>query len=100
MKNFSDKYRVACTLSYGDIYGQVMIWLLVIFGSLASALALMTNPIYAFLTVVLILVISIPFLLFSFVTTLLNHIEFESVAENAKATQPQSVVQAQASPAS
>lgn len=100
MKNFSDKYRVACTLSYGDIYGQVMIWLLVIFGSLASALALMTNPIYAFLTVVLILVISIPFLLFSFVTTLLNHIEFESVTENAKATQPQSVVQAQASPAS
>ncbi len=76
MTTFFERYKVSCTLSYGDIYGQVIIWLAVIFASLASALALMSSPIYAFLTVGLILVISLPFLLFSFVTTLLNHIEF------------------------
>ena len=34
------KYRMVCTLSFGDIYGQIIIWLIVIFISLASALAL------------------------------------------------------------
>lgn len=72
------KYRVVCTLSFGDIYGQIVVWLIVIFLSLASALALMgaSRPIYALATVGLILVLSLPFLLFAFVTTLLNHIEF------------------------
>ena len=75
------KYRVVCTLTFGDIYGQIIVWLIVLFLSLASALALMgaSRPIYALATVGLILVLSLPFLLFAFVTTLLNHIEFSSV---------------------
>jgi hypothetical protein len=75
------KYRVACTLTFGDIYGQIIVWLIVIFLSLAAALGLMgaSRPIYALATVGLILVLSLPFLLFAFVTTLLNHIEFTSV---------------------
>lgn len=85
MNNFQ-KYRVVCTLSFGDIYGQIIVWLLVIFLSLASALALMgaSRPIYALATVGLILVLSLPFLLFAFVTTLLNHIEFNPVDPEAE----------------
>ncbi len=79
--NNIQKYRVACTLSFGDIYGQIVVWLIVIFLSLAAAMALMgaSRPIYAIATVGLILVLSLPFLLFAFVTTLLNHIEFRAV---------------------
>ncbi|MBC7823053.1 MAG: hypothetical protein H7126_04105 [Candidatus Parcubacteria bacterium] len=75
------KYRVVCTLSFGDVYGQIMIWLIVIFISLAAAMALMgaARPVYALATVGLVLVLSLPFLLFSFVTTLLNHIELSQV---------------------
>jgi hypothetical protein len=75
------KYRVVCTLTFGDIYGQIIVWLVVLFISLASAMALMgaSRPIYALATVGLILVLSLPFLLFAFVTTLLNHIEFATV---------------------
>ncbi|MBD2460058.1 hypothetical protein H6G89_03275 [Oscillatoria sp. FACHB-1407] len=89
------KYQVVCTLSFGDIYGQIVVWLIVIFLSLASALALMgaSRPIYALATVGLILVLSLPFLLFAFVTTLLNHIQFspldpaaETKAESSPAT--------------
>jgi hypothetical protein len=81
MVSLSGKYRFACTLSYGDIYGQVIVWLGVIFTSLAAALALMSSrPVYAVLTVGLILVVSLPFLLFSFVTTLLNHIELSPIS--------------------
>ncbi|MGF1512211.1 MAG: hypothetical protein ACFB5Z_00730 [Elainellaceae cyanobacterium] len=82
INNFQ-RYRMICTLSFGDIYGQIIIWLLVIFLSLAAALALMgtSRPIYALTTVGLILVLSLPFLLFAFVTTLLNHIEFKAVDE-------------------
>lgn len=77
----SHKYRFVCTLKFGDIYGQIIVWLIVLFVSLAAALALMgaSRPIYALATVGLILVISLPFLLFAFVTTLLNHIEFAAV---------------------
>src|SRR4028118_1603944 len=76
MDSFS-RYRLSCTLSFGDIYGQIIVWLIVIFISLASALALWSadRQIYALATVGLILVLSLPFLLFAFVTTLLNHIE-------------------------
>lgn len=93
MDNFQ-RYRVACTLSFGDIYGQIIVWLGVIFASLAAALALsVSRPIYALATVGLILVVSLPFLLFAFVTTLLNHIEFTAVdgeaEENASAAQGQ-----------
>jgi quinol-cytochrome oxidoreductase complex cytochrome b subunit len=74
-------YRMVCTLTFGDIYGQVIVWLVVIFISLAAALALMgaSRPIYALATVGLILVLSLPFLLFAFVTTLLNHIELTTI---------------------
>lgn len=80
MSDFS-RYRVVCTLSFGDIYGQIIVWLIVIFLSLASALALMgaSKPIYAISVVGLILVLTVPFLLFAFVTTLLNHIELMSI---------------------
>lgn len=89
--NNIQKYRFACTLTFGDIYGQIIIWLIVIFVSLASTLALWSNAreIYALMTVGLILVLSIPFLLFAFVTTLLNHIELIAVgsATEKKANQ-------------
>jgi len=80
------KYRIVCTLSFGDIYGQIMVWLIVIFLSLASALALWSaeRQIYALATVGLILVLSLPFLLFAFVTTLLNHIELDPIEVEAK----------------
>jgi len=81
------RYRFKCTLTFGDIYAQIVAWLGVIFVSLAIALATWTSAdhIYALVTVGLILVLSLPFLLFAFVTTLLNHIEFSPVAEAAKA---------------
>lgn len=77
------KYRLVCTLSFGDIYGQIIVWLIVIFLSLASSLALWSaaRHIYALATVGLILVLSLPFLLFAFVTTLLNHIELTPMYE-------------------
>jgi uncharacterized membrane protein YcaP (DUF421 family) len=82
MDQFS-RYRLSCTLSFGDIYGQIIVWLIVIFLSLASALALWSadRQIYALATVGLILVLSLPFLLFAFVTTLLNHIELTPMIE-------------------
>jgi hypothetical protein len=78
------RYRMNCTLTFSDIYGQIVIWLMVIFLSLASALSLWstTRQIYALATVGLILVLSLPFLLFAFVTTLLNHIEFVPLEVN------------------
>jgi hypothetical protein len=81
------KYRMHCTLTFGDIYSQIIVWLIVLFVSLAAALGLMgaSRPIYALATVGLILVLSLPFLLFAFVTTLLNHIEFDQVDAEAEA---------------
>ncbi len=75
------KYRMVCTLKFGDIYGQIIIWLIVIFISLATALALWssTRQIYALATVGLVLVLTLPFLLFTFVTTLFNHLDFVPV---------------------
>lgn len=77
------KYRMFCTLKFGDIYGQIIVWLIVIFLSLASTLALWasTRQVYALATVGIVLVLSLPFLLFAFVTTLLNHIEFAPIEE-------------------
>lgn len=79
--NNMQRYRLTCTLSFGDIYGQIIVWLIVIFISLAAAMAMMgaSRPVYALATVGLILVLSLPFLLFAFVTTLLNHIEITEV---------------------
>ncbi|MGB3650424.1 MAG: hypothetical protein WBA41_04325 [Rivularia sp. (in: cyanobacteria)] len=75
------KYRFVCTLTFGDVYGQIMVWLITITLSLASALALMgaRRPVYALATVGLVVLLSLPFLLFAFVTTLLNHIEVSAV---------------------
>ncbi|WP_254173443.1 hypothetical protein [Planktothrix pseudagardhii] len=75
------KYRIRCTLTYGDIYSQIIVWLIVIFIALATSLALWSTArqIYALATVSLIVVLSLPFLLFAFVTTLFNHIEVLSV---------------------
>lgn len=75
-------YRMRCTLTFGDIYGQILIWMLVIFASLAAGLGLMgaSKPMFALVGVGLILVLSLPFLLFAFTTTLLNHISFEPAA--------------------
>lgn len=83
MNNSLQKYRFRCTLTFGDIYGQIIVWLIVIFISLATALALWssTRQIYALATVGLILVLSLPFLLFAFVTTLFNHIELTPVGQ-------------------
>ncbi|MEL6158494.1 MAG: hypothetical protein AAGJ95_01265 [Cyanobacteria bacterium J06554_11] len=84
MDNFKT-YRMNCTLTFGDIYSQIIVWLIVLFVSLAAALGLMgaSRPIYALATVGLILVLSLPFLLFAFVTTLLNHIEFSEIDPQA-----------------
>ena len=75
------KYKLNCDLAFGDIYIQILAWMGVIFVSLAAGLALMgsSRPIFALLGVGLILVLSLPFLLFSFVTTLINHIKIENL---------------------
>ena len=72
-------YRMSCTLTFGDIYGQVLEWVGLIFISLATALSLMgaSRPLFALVAVGLILVLSLPFLVFAFTTTLLNHIALE-----------------------
>ncbi len=101
--NGLQKYRFTCTLTFGDIYGQVIIWLIVIFVGLASSIAMYQNPVHAFLTGGLILVLSLPFLLFAFVTTLLNHIELtplevvkpSSVSASSSQNLPQSSSMAQ-----
>ena len=83
MDQETPKYKMICTLSFGDIYGQIIVWLIVIFLSLATTLALWssTRQIYALATVGIVLVLSLPFLLFAFVTTLLNNIEFLPIEE-------------------
>jgi hypothetical protein len=80
------KYRFSCTLTFGDIYGQVIAWLMVLLISLAAAMGLMgaRQPLYALVSVGLVLVLSLPFLLFAFVTTLVNHIEFVTVDPQAE----------------
>ncbi|MCP9774020.1 hypothetical protein KBY58_09615 [Cyanobium sp. HWJ4-Hawea] len=81
-------YQLRCTLSFGDIYGQILIWMIVIFACLATALALMgaNNPIFALLAVGVILVLSLPFLLFAFTTTLLNHIALDPAGQPEQAS--------------
>ena len=78
-------YRMRCTLTFGDIYGQVLAWIGLIFISLATALSLMgaSRPIFALVAVGLILVLSLPFLVFAFTTTLLNHIALEPKVQSS-----------------
>jgi hypothetical protein len=80
------KYRMICTLQFGDIYGQIIVWLIVIFLTLASGFALWssTRQAYALAVVGMVVLLSLPFLLFAFVTTLLNHIEFVPMEETEK----------------
>jgi hypothetical protein len=85
MLNQLQRYRFSCTLKFGDIYGQVMVWLIVIFIGLAASIALYDSPVNALLAGGLILVLSLPFLLFAFVTTLLNHVEVSPI--DVKVTQ-------------
>ncbi|NJN21691.1 MAG: hypothetical protein HC812_11575 [Leptolyngbya sp. RL_3_1] len=75
------RYRFVCTLTFGDVYGQIIAWLVVLLISLAASMGLMgaRQPLYALVCVGLVLVLSLPFLLFAFVTTLVNHIEFATV---------------------
>ena len=74
-------YKLVCDLEFGDVYIQILAWMGVIFVSLAAGLSLMgsSRPIFALLGVGLILVLSLPFLLFAFVTTLINHIKIETI---------------------
>jgi hypothetical protein len=85
--NLPQRYRFVCTLTFGDIYLQVMAWLGIVLISVAATLASMgaESPQMAFFLVGLILVMSLPFLLFAFVTTLLNHIEVRAVGANEPA---------------
>ncbi|NDC07445.1 MAG: hypothetical protein EBZ86_09065 [Synechococcaceae bacterium WB9_2_069] len=57
----------------------ILAWVGLIFISLATALSLMgaSRPLFALVAVGLILVLSLPFLVFAFTTTLLNHIALE-----------------------
>lgn len=81
-------YQLRCTLTFGDIYGQILIWMMVIFACLAAGLALMgaSNPIFALLAVGVIMVLSLPFLLFAFTTTLLNHIALDPAGQPEQAS--------------
>tara|TARA_B100001029_G_scaffold149407_1_gene131083 strand:- start:595 stop:840 length:246 start_codon:yes stop_codon:yes gene_type:complete len=80
MSSFKN-YKLICDLEFGDIYIQILAWMGVIFVSLAAGLSLMgsSRPVFALLGVGLILVLSLPFLLFAFVTTLINHIKIETI---------------------
>ena len=100
MDQETSKYRMICTLTFGDIYGQIIVWLIVIFISLATTLALWssTRQIYALATVGIVLVLSLPFLLFAFVTTLLNNIEFEPMTEETDRSSSQNRVRSKQKP--
>ena len=82
----NQNYRFVCTLTFGDVYGQIIVWLIAITLSLASAMAMLgaSRPYYALATVGLIILLSLPFLLFAFVTTLFNHIEVSPVDAQTK----------------
>jgi hypothetical protein len=85
-------YQLRCTLTYGDIYGQIMIWLLLTFLSIAIAAALGAagHPIAGVVVVALILALTLPFLLFSFTTTLVSHVAVAQQAQGPLARpQPQ-----------
>ena len=96
-QNNIQNYRFVCTLTFGDIYGQIIVWLITITISLASALALMgaKRPVYALATVGLVVLLSLPFLLFAFVTTLLNNIELNAVEPKTKTESAQTHISPQ-----
>jgi hypothetical protein len=73
------RIQLRCTLAYGDIYGQILVWLLLSFLGLAAGMALMAaeHPIAGITLIGMLFVLSLPFLMFSFVTTLFNHLVLE-----------------------
>ncbi len=79
--------KLHCTLVYGDIYGQILVWLLVSFLGLAAGMALMAGEhlIAGTALIGVLFALSLPFLMFSFVMTLLNHL----VLQEQPMTQPQ-----------
>ena len=58
-------YAFRGTLVYGDIYGQILVWLLVVFLSLAAGLALMgaSQPLVGIAAIDLVFVLLLPFLM-------------------------------------
>jgi hypothetical protein len=58
-------YAFRGTLVYGDIYGQILVWLLVVFLSLAAGLALMgaSQPLVGIVAIDLVFVLLLPFLM-------------------------------------
>jgi len=87
-------YQLRCTLSYGDIYGQIMVWLLLTFLSLATAAALGAagHPIAGVAVIALIVALTLPFLLFSFTTTLISHLVIDEQALNPQGRrQPETI---------
>ena len=81
----STPFRALPSLEY---LRTVLAWMAVIFVSLAAGLALMgsSRPLFALVGVGLILVLSLPFLLFAFVTTLLNHIQLDPAEQRQTTT--------------
>jgi hypothetical protein len=77
-------YRLRCTLAYGDIYGQIMVWLLLTFLSLATGAGLGAagHPIAGIGVIGLILALTLPFLLFLFTTTLISHLVLSPLADH------------------
>ena len=80
MDKEAQNYRVVCTI----------VWLIVIVLTLVGTLGLWssTRQIYTLAMMGLALVLSLPFLLFVFLTTLLDHIQFTSieVAQNTRSS--------------
>ncbi|YAI82916.1 MAG: hypothetical protein ACQJCO_00965 [cyanobacterium endosymbiont of Rhopalodia sterrenbergii] len=76
MDKEAQNYRMMCTLE--DICGQIIVWLIVILLTLVGTLGGWngTRQIYTLAMVGLALALSLPFLLFGFLITLLDHIEF------------------------
>ncbi|XLQ11741.1 MAG: hypothetical protein KPI85_00925 [cyanobacterium endosymbiont of Epithemia adnata isolate EadnSB Bon19] len=93
MDKEAQNYRVVCTLE--DIYDQIIIWLIVIVLTLVGTLGLWsgTRQIHALSMVGLALVLSLPFLLFVFLTTLLDHIKFTPMeaAQNTRSSSSGSI---------
>lgn len=75
--------RLRFTLSYGDIYGRILAWLLSTFLSLAVAAALADaeHPLAGLGVIGMVLALSLPFLLFAFATTLASHIAVIPLAD-------------------
>lgn len=86
-------YQLRCTLAYGDIYGQIMVWLLLTFLSLATGAALSAagHPIAGSAVIGLILAFSLPFLVFVFATTLINHLVVAPQADQQRGDRPEGV---------